>query len=70
MDARILVYMIIAIGAMIAAFLEAKKRSKKFRDGLDKLALKLPIFGDLVYKQLLHVIAGRLRPIRSWCSAH
>ncbi len=36
--------MIIAIGAVIAAFLEAKKRSKKFRDGLDKLALKLPIF--------------------------
>ncbi|MEX7543206.1 type II secretion system F family protein [Acinetobacter baumannii] len=45
--------MIIAIGAVIAAFLEAKKRSKKFRDGLDKLALKLPIFGDLVYKAII-----------------
>ncbi|HCW4110945.1 TPA: type II secretion system F family protein [Acinetobacter baumannii] len=45
--------MIIAIGTVIAAFLEAKKRSKKFRDGLDKLALKLPIFGDLVYKAII-----------------
>jgi type IV pilus assembly protein PilC len=34
-------------------FLEAKKRSKKFRDGLDKIALKLPIFGDLVYKAII-----------------
>jgi type IV pilus assembly protein PilC len=31
----------------------SKKRSKKFRDTLDKLALKLPIFGDLVYKAII-----------------
>ncbi len=37
----------------ITAFLEAKKRSKKFRDFLDKAALKAPIFGDLVYKAII-----------------
>jgi type IV pilus assembly protein PilC len=45
--------LIIAIGIFITGFLEAKKRSKKFRDTLDKLALKLPIFGDLVYKAII-----------------
>src|SRR5690606_17896260 len=39
---------IIGVAAVIACFLEAKKRSKKFRDFLDKAALKAPIFGDLV----------------------
>ncbi len=33
--------------------MEAKKRSKKFRDFLDKAALKAPIFGDLVYKAII-----------------
>jgi type II secretory pathway component PulF len=41
----------------------SKKRSKKFRDGLDKLALKLPIFGDLVYKAIIAVIAARLQQL-------
>ena len=45
--------LIIVIGIIITAFLEAKKRSKKFRDMLDKMALRLPIFGDLVYKAIL-----------------
>lgn len=45
--------LIIGIGGAAAAFLEAKKRSQKFRDMLDKLALKLPIFGDLVYKAII-----------------
>lgn len=45
--------MIIVIGAIVATFLEAKKRSKKFRDMLDKMALRLPIFGDLVYKAII-----------------
>ena len=45
--------LILAIGVLIACFLEAKKRSKKFRDTLDKLALKMPIFGDLVYKAII-----------------
>ncbi len=45
--------LIIVIGIIITAFLEAKKRSKKFRDMLDKMALRLPIFGDLVYKAII-----------------
>ncbi|RZG74335.1 type II secretion system F family protein [Acinetobacter sp. WCHAc060025] len=45
--------MIIGIGLVITLFLESKKRSKKFRNTLDKLALKLPIFGDLIYKSII-----------------
>ena len=44
---------IITVGIVISLFLEAKKRSKKFRDFLDKAALKAPIFGDLVYKAII-----------------
>ncbi len=45
--------LILGIAAAIFSFLEAKKRSKKFRDFLDKAALKAPIFGDLVYKAII-----------------
>lgn len=45
--------MIVLIGIIITAFLETKKRSQKFRDLLDKIALKAPIFGDLVYKAII-----------------
>ncbi|MHA3060610.1 type II secretion system F family protein [Acinetobacter sp. ANC 4636] len=45
--------LIIGIGVTVYGFLEAKKRSQKFRDNLDKLSLKLPIFGDLVYKAII-----------------
>lgn len=45
--------LIAAIIGTIFLFLEAKKRSVKFRDFLDKLSLKLPIFGDLVYKAII-----------------
>jgi type IV pilus assembly protein PilC len=45
--------LLIVTGILIACFLEAKKRSKKFRDALDRMALKLPIFGDLVYKAII-----------------
>ena len=47
-------YILIAgIGLSIGAFIEAKKRSKAFRDFLDRAALKAPIFGDLVYKAII-----------------
>ena len=47
-------YILIAgIGLVIGAFVEAKKRSKAFRDFLDRAALKAPIFGDLVYKAVI-----------------
>ena len=45
--------MILIIAIVIAAILETKKRSQKFRNLLDKTALKLPIFGDLVYKAII-----------------
>jgi type IV pilus assembly protein PilC len=45
--------LIIFIAVVIAAFLEAKKRSKKLQNFLDRTALKLPIFGDLVYKAII-----------------
>ena len=45
--------LIIGIAAAVAGFLEAKKRSKKFRNFLDRLILKLPIFGDLIYKSII-----------------
>ncbi|MHA3092316.1 type II secretion system F family protein [Acinetobacter brisouii] len=45
--------LIIGIGVAVYGFLETKKRSQKFRDSLDKLSLKLPIFGDLVYKAII-----------------
>ena len=45
--------LIIAIGAAIVWFSEAKKRSKKFRDFLDRLTLKLPIFGNIAYQAII-----------------
>lgn len=43
----------IILGGIIIAFSEAKKRSKKFQDFLDKLALKAPIFGVIVYNAII-----------------
>ena len=47
------ILLIFIIGAVIAGFLEARKRSKTFRDRLDQLVLRLPIVGDLVYKAII-----------------
>lgn len=53
MDAGILVHYDYCDWRSHCCLSGSKKRSKKFRDGLDKLALKLPIFGDLVYKAII-----------------
>jgi len=45
--------LLLSIGGVIGAFVEAKKRSQAFRDLLDRAALKAPIFGDLVYKAIV-----------------
>jgi len=45
--------LIITIFVTVGAYIEAHKRSEPFRDFIDKLALKLPIFGDLVYKGII-----------------
>jgi len=34
----------------VLLFTETKKRSEKFRDGLDRIALKTPVVGDIIYK--------------------
>ncbi|SEF48911.1 MULTISPECIES: type II secretion system F family protein [unclassified Alcanivorax] len=41
---------IVSIIAFIFIFTEAKKRSKAFRDAIDRLLLKLPIVGDITFK--------------------
>ncbi|AXI04342.1 type II secretion system F family protein [Aquirhabdus parva] len=41
------------IALAVGGFTESFKRSEKFRDFLDKLVLRLPIFGDLVYKAII-----------------
>ena len=45
--------LIVIIGAAIIGFSEAKKRSKKFRDSLDRLTLRLPIFGNIAYQAII-----------------
>lgn len=45
--------LIVAIGGAIIWFSEAKKRSKKFRDFLDRLTLRLPIFGNIAYQAII-----------------
>nr|WP_174506831.1 type II secretion system F family protein [Acinetobacter sp. Marseille-Q1620] len=47
------VILIIFMVCVFFAFSEAKKRSKKFRDRIDQLSLKLPIFGTLIYKAII-----------------
>lgn len=45
--------LIIVIGGAIIAFSEAKKRSKKFRDFLDRAVLKIPVFGNIAYQAII-----------------
>ena len=43
----------IVLAILAVSFTQAKLRSQKFRNFLDKFALKLPIFGDIVYKSII-----------------
>lgn len=52
--------MILIVGIAIGAFKEGKKRSKAFRDFLDRLALKMPIFGNIVYNSIIARFARTL----------
>lgn len=45
--------LIIVVGVVIIVLFEIKKCSKKFCDMLDKVVLKVLIFGDLVYKVII-----------------
>jgi type IV pilus assembly protein PilC len=53
LDAKILVYSNYCNWGNYYSFSRSKKRSKKFRDGLDQIALKASNFGDLVYKAII-----------------
>lgn len=50
----------VGLGGLIIAFTQAKTRSKKFRDFLDRLALKMPIFGNIVYQAIIARFARTL----------
>ncbi|EAQ99043.1 type II secretion system F family protein [Congregibacter litoralis] len=44
---------VIAIVASVYAFKEARLRSQKFSDAIDRIMLKLPIFGDIVHDSVV-----------------
>jgi type IV pilus assembly protein PilC len=44
---------LLAIVGSIFGFKELHRRSEKFRDGLDRTMLKLPIFGNILYKAVV-----------------
>lgn len=48
------------LGGAVYAFVQAKKRSRKFQHLLDRLVLKLPIFGDLMTKAAIARFARTL----------
>jgi type IV pilus assembly protein PilC len=52
--------MMFLIAAAVIGFSEGKKRSKKFRDFLDRLTLKLPIFGNIAYQAVIARFARTL----------
>lgn len=45
--------LIIVIASIVFIFTKAQEKSQKFRDFLDKAALKAPIFGNLVYQAII-----------------
>ena len=47
------IIVIVVVGLLVIAFSEAKKRSKKFRDFLDRATLKAPIFGNIAYQAII-----------------
>ncbi len=51
---------LLVIGGAITAFIEAKKRSPAFRDALDRLVLKLPVFGNILFQSTIARFARTL----------
>lgn len=47
------IILFLALGGAVVGFIETKKRSKKFRDFLDRLVLKTPIFGNIAYQAIV-----------------
>ncbi|HET7650009.1 MAG TPA: type II secretion system F family protein [Gammaproteobacteria bacterium] len=54
------IYYLIVIIAVFTAFFAAKKRSRTFRQNLDKLSLKIPIFGAILTKSAIARFARTL----------
>ncbi|ELA08877.1 pilin secretion/fimbrial assembly system protein, PilC [Moraxella macacae 0408225] len=52
--------LLFVIAGAIIGISEAKRRSKAFRDFLDRLALKLPIFGNITYQAIIARFARTL----------
>ncbi len=52
--------MIMAVLFVVVGFSQAKLRSKKFREALDKITLKLPIFGKIAYEAIIARFARTL----------
>jgi len=48
------------IGALVAAFVFARKRSKTFRDVIDRLSLRLPVAGNIIEKSAIARFARTL----------
>ena len=44
---------LLLIGGTLYGFIEAKKRSRKFAHGLDRIMLKLPIIGEILTKAII-----------------
>ena len=44
------IFMVLGMGITVAGLIMARKRSKKFRDAIDRLSLKLPIAGNIIEK--------------------
>ncbi len=54
------VYIAVVVAAAIYAFIYFKKRSRKFRENLDRLTLKLPIIGPIMHKSAIARFARTL----------
>lgn len=53
-------FLLIGIGGGIAAFIAVKKRSARFRRFLDRVSLKIPVVGDILYKSAVARFARTL----------
>jgi len=53
-------FIAVVIFATIAGFTEARKRSHKFAEATDRLALRLPIVGDILYQSVIARFARTL----------
>lgn len=54
------IVIVLGIGALVAAFMFARKRSKAFRDVIDRLSLRLPVAGNIIEKSAIARFARTL----------